>query len=78
MYQQNCCCIQPMPHKVMLRKAKAKSIYSAKIEYGEELADAIIPNLDPVQDIIQENEEDQYVHLMIWTRYKDKEELKLR
>ena len=58
-------------------EARAKSIYSAKIEYGEELADAIIPNLDPVQNLIQENEEDQYVHLMIWTRYKEDDELKL-
>lgn len=55
-----------------------KSIYSAKIEYGEELADAIIPNLDPVQNILVENEEDQYVHLMVWTKYKENGELKLR
>ena len=59
-------------------EAKAKSIYSAKVEYGEKLADAIIPNLDPVQDLIQENEEDQYVHLMVWTRYKEDGKLKLR
>ncbi len=59
-------------------EAKAKSIYSAKIEYGKKIADCIIPNLDPVQNIIQENEEDQYVHLMVWTRYKEDEELKLR
>lgn len=61
-------------------ESKAKSIYSAKVEYGEKLADCIIPNLDPVQNIIQENEEDQYVHLMIWTRYKEDEggKLKLR
>ena len=55
-----------------------KSIYSAKIEYGEELADAIIPNLDPVQNILVENEEDQYVHLMVWTKYKENGKLKLR
>lgn len=59
-------------------EAKAKSIYSAYVEYGEEKADAIIPNLDPVQNLIQENDEDQYVHLMIWTRYKEKGERKLR
>lgn len=59
-------------------EARPKSIYSAKIEYGEKIADAIIPNLDPVQNLIQENEEDQYVHLMIWTRYKDNNKLKLR
>lgn len=59
-------------------EARNKSIYSAKVEYGEEIADAIIPNLDPVQNILIPNEEDQYVHLMIWTRYKENEKLKLR
>lgn len=59
-------------------ECKNKSIYSAKCEYGEELADAIIPNLDPVQSILVENEEEQYVHLMVWTKYKDDGELKLR
>lgn len=59
-------------------EAKNKSIYSAKMEYGEEIADAIIPNLDPVGDVLIENEEDQYVHLMIWTKYKEKGEKKLR
>ena len=59
-------------------EAKAKSIYSALVEYGEEKAEAIIPNLDPVQNLIQENDEDQYVHLMVWTRYKENGERKLR
>ena len=59
-------------------EAKPKSLYSAFVEYGEEKADAIIPNLDPVQNIIQYNEEDQYVHLMVWTRYKEDGKLKLR
>lgn len=60
-------------------EARNRSIYSAKVEYGDELADAIIPNLDPVQNILLDNEEDQYVHLMVWTRYKDDDEnLKLR
>lgn len=59
-------------------ESKNKSIYSAKCEYGEELADAIIPNLDPVQSILVQNEEDQYVHLMIWTKYKEDGEQKLR
>lgn len=59
-------------------ESRNKSIYSAKCEYGEELADAIIPNLDPVQNILVENEEEQYVHLMIWTKYKDAGETKLR
>ena len=59
-------------------EAKSRSIYSARVEYGDEKADAIIPNLDPVQHIIQENEEDQYVHLMVWTRYKEKGKRKMR
>lgn len=59
-------------------ESKNKSIYSAKCEFGEELADAIIPNLDPVQNILVENEEDQYVHLMVWTKYKKDNEMKLR
>lgn len=59
-------------------EAKAKSLYSAYMNYGEEIADAIIANLDPVENIIQNNEEDQYVHLMIWTRYKEDGEIKLR
>lgn len=59
-------------------EAKAKSIYSAKIEYGEEVADSIIPNLDPIENVLVQNEEDKYVHLMIWTRYKEDGILKLR
>ena len=59
-------------------EAKSRSIYSARVEYGDEKADAIIPNLDPVQHIIQENEEDQYVHLMVWTRYKENGKRKMR
>lgn len=59
-------------------EAQNKSLYSAFEEYGEELADCIIPNLDPVSNILQENDEDQYVHLMIWTRYKENGERKLR
>ena len=59
-------------------EAKSKSLYSAYMEYGEEIADAIIPNYDPVQNLIQENDEEQYVHLMIWTRYKDNGKRKLR
>ena len=53
-------------------EVRNRSIYSARQEFGDDLADAIIPNLDPVQDVIIENEEDQYVHMYIWTRYKDK------
>ena len=59
-------------------EAKPKSIYSAYVNYGEEKADSIIPNLDPIQNIIQENDEDQYVHLMVWTRYTENGERKLR
>ena len=42
------------------------------------MADAIIPNLDPVQNILVNNEEEQYVHLMVWTKYRENGELKLR
>lgn len=59
-------------------EAKNKSIYSARMEYGEEKADAIIPNLDPIGNILENIEEDQYVHLMIWTKYKENGEKKLR
>ena len=59
-------------------ESKNKSIYSARCEYGDELADAIIPNLDPIGDTLVENEEDQYVHLMVWTKYKENGDLKLR
>ena len=52
-------------------EAKNKSIYSAELEYGKKLADAIMPNLDPVSNVIENNEEDQYVHLLIWTKYKE-------
>jgi len=60
-------------------EAKAKSIYSAKIEYGDKIADCIIPNLDPIENVLIDNsEEEQYVHLLIWTRYKEDGKLKLR
>lgn len=60
-------------------EAKAKSIYSAKMTYGKELADCIIANYDPIENLIQNNEEEQYVHLLVWTRYKDKnDKIKLR
>lgn len=59
-------------------EAKNKSLYSAFEEFGEELADCIIPNLDPVENVLHESEEDQYVHLMVWTRYKENGERKLR
>lgn len=52
-------------------EASNRSIYSAELEYGKELADAILPNLDPVSHVIVNNEENQYVHLMIWTKYKE-------
>lgn len=53
-------------------EVRNRSIYSARQEFGDDLADAIIPNLDPVQDVIVENEEDQYVHMYVWIRYRDK------
>lgn len=59
-------------------EAQNKSLYSAFEEYGKELAGCIIPNLDPISNILQENDEDQYVHLTIWTRYKEGDERNLR
>lgn len=59
-------------------EAKSKSLYSAYTEYGDEIGNAIIPNYDPVQNLIQENDEDQYVHMMVWTRYKENGKRKLR
>ena len=50
-------------------EASNRSIYSASLEYGEDVADAIMPNLDPVSNVIVNNEEEQYVHLLIWTKY---------
>lgn len=52
-------------------EASNRSIYSASLEYGEDVSDAIMPNLDPVSNVIVNNEEEQYVHLLIWTKYKE-------
>lgn len=52
-------------------EASNRSIYSASLEYGEDVADAIMPNLDPISNVIVNNEEEQYVHLLIWTKYKE-------
>lgn len=60
-----------------------KSIYSAKMKYGE-IADAIIPNYDPIAKTYlygedETNEEEQYLHMFVWTKYLGKnKELKLR
>ena len=59
-------------------EARAKSIYSAKVEYGKEIADAIIANYDVIEGVIQNSEEEQYVHLMVWTRYNEDGKQKLR
>lgn len=59
-------------------EAKAKSIYTAKMEYGDDIADCIIANYDPIENLIQNNEEEQYVHLLVWTRYKENGKIKLR
>jgi hypothetical protein len=59
-------------------EAKAKSIYSAKMEYGDDIADCIIANYDPIENLIQNSEEEQYVHLLVWTRYKENGKIKLR
>lgn len=50
-----------------------KSIYSASLKYGEEVADAIIPNFDAVDQTFKTNyDEEQYLHMFVWTRYRDK------
>ena len=50
-----------------------KSLYSARLKYGDNVADAIIPNLDPISQSFKTNyEEEQYLHLFVWSRYKDK------
>lgn len=59
-------------------EAKAKSIYSAKMEYGDDIADCIIANYDPIENLIQNSEEEQYVYLLVWTRYKENGKIKLR
>lgn len=59
-------------------EAKAKSIYSAKMEYGDDISDCIIANYDPIENLIQNSEEEQYVHLLVWTRYKENGKIKLR
>ena len=56
-----------------------KSIYSARLKYGDKVADAIIANLDPVSQSFTTNyEEEQYLHMFIWTRYRENGETKLR
>ncbi len=59
-------------------EARTKSLYSAYMKYDKKIVDAIIPNLDPIQNIIEENEEEQYVHLLVWSRYKEKDTVLLR
>lgn len=53
-----------------------KSIYSAELKYGKDIADAITPNYDPIFDTFVYDEEipdeEQYLHMFIWTRYRDK------
>lgn len=50
-----------------------KSVYSASLKYGEEVADAIIPNFDAVDQTFKTNyDEEQYLHMFVWTRYRDK------
>lgn len=50
-----------------------KSVYSARLKYGDKIADAIVPNLDPISMEFKSNyEEEQYLHMFIWTRYRDK------
>lgn len=49
-----------------------KSIYSARLKYGDKVADAIVANLDPIENTFKVTEEEQYLHMLIWTRYRDK------
>ena len=59
-----------------------KSIYSARMEYGDKIADAIVPGLDPISgDYIESSDEneEQYLHMFVWTRYRDDDgEIKLK
>ena len=48
------------------------------MEYGDDIADCIIANYDPIENLIQNSEEEQYVHLLVWTRYKENGKIKLR
>lgn len=75
------------PYKLQQAKyiieVESKSIYSARLKYGDDYADAIIPNYDPVQNTFMPEKSDiddeVYLHMYIYTRYRDKAgDLKLR
>lgn len=60
-----------------------KSIYNARLKYGNDVADAIVPGLNPITGEYKQSmneDEEQYMHMFIWCRYRDEEdnELKLR
>lgn len=59
-------------------EVKNRSMYFAYQEYGEEIGDAIVPNFDPIGNVLVDNEEEQYVHLLVWTRYQEDGEKRLR
>lgn len=68
------------PYKLQQAKyiieVESKSIYSARLKYGDDYADAIIPNYDPVQNTFMPEQYDiddeVYLHMYIYTRYRDK------
>ena len=56
-------------------EVESKSIYSARLKYGDDVAEAIIPNYDPVQNTFMpeqgEIDDEVYLHMYIYTRYRD-------
>lgn len=59
-----------------------KSIYQARLKYGDKLANTIIPNYDPIMKTYAfnengDNDSESYVHIFVWTRYKNKKNEKL-
>lgn len=64
-------------------EVESKSIYSARMKYGDDIANAIVPNYDPVQNTFMPEQydidEELYLHMYIFTKYKDKAgDMKLR
>ena len=69
-------------------EVESRSIYDARMQYGDKVADAIVGDLDPVENSFiydedhygygADDDSQKYLHMYIWTRYKDKDEVKLR
>lgn len=54
-----------------------KSIYQARLKYGDDIANAIIPNYNPIEETykfnsVGDNDNESYLHLFVWTKYRDK------